>query len=53
MSWNCGILINVAVAVHNGTGYTFVFRDPAVQAATDPTDHRTFIDLLKSVRFPG
>jgi hypothetical protein len=53
LSWDCGILINVGVTVHNGIGYTFGFRDPAVQAATDPADRAIFIDLLKSLRFPG
>jgi hypothetical protein len=52
LSYNCGILINVGVTVHNGTGYTFGFRDPAVQAATDPVDRAMFTDLLKSVHFP-
>ena len=32
IAWNCGILINVAATVHGGTGYHFVFRDPAVAA---------------------
>jgi hypothetical protein len=53
MAWNCGILINIGVTVHNRIGYTFGFRDPAVRASTDPTDHEIFIDLLKSVQFPG
>ena len=52
LAWNCGILINVAVAVHNGRAYIFGFRDPAVHAATDPTDRSTFVSLLESVRFP-
>jgi hypothetical protein len=52
LSYNCGILINIGVTVHKGTGYTFGFRDPAVHAATDPTDRAIFTDLLKSLRFP-
>jgi hypothetical protein len=52
LSYNCGILINIGVTVHRGMGYTFGFRDPAVQAATDPTDRAIFTDLLKSLRFP-
>jgi hypothetical protein len=52
LSWDCGILINIAVMVHNGAGYLFGFRDPAVHAATDAADRATFLDLLKSVRFP-
>jgi hypothetical protein len=51
VGWNCGILINVAATVHGGTGYHFVFRDPAVAAATDPTDKATFAALLSSVTF--
>lgn len=53
IAWNCGILINIAVTVHDGTGYGFGFRDPAVQAATDPSDHATFLGLLESVLFPS
>jgi hypothetical protein len=51
VGWNCGILINVAAIVHQGTGYHFVFRDPAVQAATDPTDKALFLVVLSSVTF--
>jgi len=46
------VVINIGVTVHRGMGYTFGFRDPAVQAATDPTDRAIFTDLLKSLRFP-
>jgi hypothetical protein len=53
LAWNCGILINIAVAVHDGIGYSFGMRDPAVHAATDPTDRAAFLKLLKSVDFPG
>jgi hypothetical protein len=53
LSYDCGILINVGVAVHRGKAYVFGFRDPAVHAATDPTDRATFISLLESVKFPG
>jgi hypothetical protein len=52
LGYNCGILINHAVTVHNGVGYVFSFRDPAVDAATDPTDHATFAKILRSVEFP-
>jgi hypothetical protein len=53
VSWDCGILINIAVAVHDGVGYVFGFRDPAVHAATDPVDRATFLALLKSMKFPA
>jgi hypothetical protein len=53
IAWNCGILINIAVTVHDGIGYTFALRDPAVRGATEPRDHEILIDLLKSVTFPG
>jgi len=51
VSMNCGILINVAYTVHAGQGYRFLFRDPAVQAATDPIDKATFLAMLASVEF--
>ena len=52
LGYDCGILINTAIAVHKGKAYLFGFRDPAVHAATDPTDRAAFLQLLKSVRFP-
>jgi hypothetical protein len=52
LAYNCGILINLAVAVHNGRAYVFGFRDLAVQAATDAADRSTFVAMLESVRFP-
>jgi len=53
MAWDCGILINIAVTVHNGIGYTFGFRDPSVQKATDPTDGAILLGLLESMRLPA
>ena len=53
LAYDCGVLINYAVTVDNGIGYWFLFKDDAVQAATDPTDHATFLHVLKSVQFPG
>ncbi len=53
LAYDCGILINVAVAVHHGVGYVFAMRDPSVPAATDPTDAAIFAGLLASVRFPA
>jgi hypothetical protein len=53
LAWNCGILINIGVTVHAGVGYTFGFRDPAIHASMDPIDHQIFVELLKSVTFPG
>lgn len=53
VAWNCGILINIAVTVHNGVGYQFLWRDPAVHAATDPTDRAAFLAMLESVQFPA
>jgi hypothetical protein len=53
LAYDCGILINLAVAVHEGKGYLFGFRDTAVHAATDPADRADFLALLASVEFPG
>ena len=53
LAYDCGILINLAVTVHDGIGYLFGFRDVAVHAATDPADRAVFLELLKSVHFPG
>ncbi|HJQ43093.1 MAG TPA: hypothetical protein VJ831_08410 [Jatrophihabitantaceae bacterium] len=53
LAYNCGILINLAATVHGGVAYFFVFRNEAVDAATDPTDHATFLAILRSVKFPA
>ena len=53
LAYDCGVLINNAVTVDHGVGYWFVFKDDAVQAATDPGDHATFMHVLTSIRFPG
>jgi hypothetical protein len=53
LAYDCGVLINCAVAVHRGVGYWFVMKDEAVQAATDPADHKTLLRILRSVRFRG
>ena len=53
LSWNCGILINFGITVHDGMGYTFGMRDPDVRAATDPTDRALLVEFLKTVQFPG
>lgn len=53
LAWNCGILINQAVIVHAGTGFTLAVRDPAVDAATDAV-HRALIEgFLDSVTLPS
>jgi hypothetical protein len=52
LGYDCGILINWAVAIHDGMSYHFGFRDPAIHAATYPADRDTFLMLLDSVRFP-
>ena len=52
VAWDCsGTLINEAFTVVNGYGYRFVFRDPSIDAATDPTDKATFTTMLGSVAF--
>jgi hypothetical protein len=52
VAWDCGILINIGYAVHDGVGYQFGFRDPAIHAASDAEDRATFVALLESVRWP-
>lgn len=52
LSWNCGILVNDAVLVRDGTGFVLVMRDPSVAAATDPADRALLEALLNSVKFP-
>jgi hypothetical protein len=52
LGYNCGILINSAIAVVRGKAYLFGFRDPAVHAANDPADRAAFLKLLETVTYP-
>ena len=53
LSWDCGILINQALLIRDGTGFVFVMSDPGVQAATDATDRALLEGLLDSVTLPS
>jgi hypothetical protein len=53
LAWNCGILINQALIVHEGIGFCMLLRDLKVQAATDDADRALLEDLLNSVTFPS
>ena len=53
LSWDCGILISMAVLVRDGTGFVLVLRDPDVHAATDAADRAILEELLDSVTFPS
>jgi hypothetical protein len=53
VGWNCGALINMAVTVNGGVGYSFNFRDFAVKAARDPTDRALFLSILDTVVLPS
>ena len=52
LGWNCGALINYAVTVRGGIAYGFVFRDLAVEAASDPDDRALFMSILRSIELP-
>jgi hypothetical protein len=51
LEWDCGLLINQAIAVEKGVGYFFGLRDPSVHSATNPRDRKLFLGLLASVQF--
>jgi hypothetical protein len=53
LGWNCGALINEAVTIRGGVAYEFVFRDLAIEVATDPADRALFESILDSVEFPN
>jgi hypothetical protein len=53
LAWDCGILINQGVIVHEGIGFTLALRDPGVHTATDAA-HRALIEaLLSSMTLPS
>ena len=49
IAFDCGILINIVVFVDHGTGYEFVMRDMAIDAATDAADRSVFDAILASI----
>ena len=52
IGFDCGLLINIAVVVHDGIGHEFVMRDLSVHAATDANDRSLLNEVLAMVRFP-
>jgi hypothetical protein len=50
LEWDCGLLVNQAVAVHNGVGYFFGLRDPSVHEASNARDRKLLLGLLDSVQ---
>jgi hypothetical protein len=51
LAWNCGILINMVITVHDGLAFLMVMRDVQVHAATDPADRALLDALVSGVRF--
>ena len=51
LAWNCGILINHAITVHDGMAFTMVMRDPGIPAATDQKDRALLQELVDAVTF--
>lgn len=51
--WDCGILINSALLVRDGTGFVMVMRDINVKGAKDAADRAILEALLDSVTFAG
>ena len=51
LAWNCGILINMVVTVHDGLAFLMVMRDTQVHASTDLADRALLDTLLSGVRF--
>ena len=52
LAWDCGILINQAVIVHDGIGFTLVVRDPGVHAAIDAVHRALMEGVMNSVTLP-
>jgi hypothetical protein len=53
LGWNCGALINEAITIRGGIAFAIVFRDLAVEAATDPADRAIFQSMLDAVELPN
>lgn len=51
--WDCGILINSALLVRDGTGFVMVMRDINVKGAKDAADRAILEALLDSIDFVG
>ena len=52
LKFNCGILINQAITIVDGVGYSFVLRDSGIAAASDARDESAFTSMLAAVTFP-
>ena len=53
LTWDCGALVEQAITVHAGVGYSFTIRDLNFAASLDPTDLASVRSMLDSVTFPS
>ena len=48
---HCGILVLIAVTIHNGSGAVFAFQDPNGALSLDPEDRGVFLRFLAGIHF--
>jgi len=53
LTMHCGILVLIAITIHNGSAVSFAFQSPFGHSNTDAADRALFLSFLKGVRFTG
>ena len=51
LTMHCGILVLVAITIHNGSAASFSFQSPFGSSGTDAADRALFLRFLKGIRF--
>jgi hypothetical protein len=51
MTTHCGILVLLAITIHQGDGAVFAFLDPSGDLSQDAEDRGVFMSFLKGIHF--
>jgi hypothetical protein len=51
LTLHCGILVLIAITIHNGSAVSFAFQSPFGHSNTDAADRALFLSFLKGIRF--
>lgn len=51
LTMHCGILVLIALTIHNGSAVTFAFQDPFAYLNADASDRAEFLRFLGGIRF--
>ena len=51
LTMHCGILVLIAITIHNGSAVSFAVQSPFGNSSTDAADRALFLSFLKGIRF--